>query len=124
MARFKRILLKLSGESLMGKQGYGIDPERLSDYAKQIKEISEMGVQIGIVIGGGNIFRGLSGSQKGFDRVKGDQMGMCATVINSLALSSALGAVGVKNKRRKLKQQRELNAYWKEHSAEETFKKK
>ena len=98
MARFKRILLKLSGESLMGKQGYGIDPERLSDYAKQIKEVAEMGVQIGIVIGGGNIFRGLSGSQKGFDRVKGDQMGMCATVINSLALSSALGAVGVKNK--------------------------
>ena len=98
MARFKRILLKLSGESLMGKQGYGIDPERLSDYAKQIKEVAEMGVQIGIVIGGGNIFRGLSGSQKGFDRVKGDQMGMCATVINSLALSSALGAIGVKNK--------------------------
>ena len=98
MARFKRILLKLSGESLMGKQRYGIDPERLSDYARQIKEVSEMGVQIGIVIGGGNIFRGLSGSQKGFDRVKGDQMGMCATVINSLALSSALGAVGVKNK--------------------------
>ena len=98
MARFKRILLKLSGESLMGKQGYGIDPERLSDYARQIKEVSEMGVQIGIVIGGGNIFRGLSGSQKGFDRVKGDQMGMCATVINSLALSSALGAIGVKNR--------------------------
>lgn len=98
MARFKRILLKLSGESLMGKQGYGIDPERLSDYAQQIKEVAEMGVQIGIVIGGGNIFRGLSGSQKGFDRVKGDQMGMCATVINSLALSSALGAIGVKNK--------------------------
>ena len=98
MARFKRILLKLSGESLMGKQGYGIDPERLEDYARQIKEIAEMGVQISIVIGGGNIFRGLSGSQKGFDRVKGDQMGMCATVINSLALSSALGAFGVKNK--------------------------
>ena len=98
MARFNRILLKLSGESLMGHQGYGIDPERLSDYARQIKEVSEMGVQIGIVIGGGNIFRGLSGSQKGFDRVKGDQMGMCATVINSLALSSALGAIGVKNK--------------------------
>ena len=98
MARFKRILLKLSGESLMGKQGYGIDPERLSDYARQIKEVSEMGVQIGIVIGGGNIFRGLSGSQKGFDRVKGDQMGMCATVINSLALSSALGALGVKSR--------------------------
>ena len=82
----------------MGKQGFGIDPERLSDYAKQIKEVHEMGVQIGIVIGGGNIFRGLSGSQKGFDRVKGDQMGMCATVINSLALSSALEAIGVKAK--------------------------
>lgn len=64
MARFKRILLKLSGESLMGKQGYGIDPERLADYARQIKEVQEMGVQIGIVIGGGNIFRGLSGSQR------------------------------------------------------------
>ena len=98
MARFKRILLKLSGESLMGKQGHGIDPERLEDYARQIKEIAAMGVQLGIGIGGGNIFRGLSGSQKGFDRVKGDQMGMCATVINSLALSSALGAYGVKNK--------------------------
>ncbi len=98
MVRFKRILLKLSGESLMGSQGYGIDPERLADYARQIKEIHDMGVEIGIVIGGGNIFRGLSGSQKGFDRVKGDQMGMCATVINSLALSSALGAIGVANK--------------------------
>ena len=98
MARFKRILLKLSGESLMGQQSFGIDPDRLADYARQIKEIHEMGVQISIVIGGGNIFRGLSGSQKGFDRVKGDQMGMCATVINSLALSSALGAIGVKNK--------------------------
>ena len=98
MARFKRILLKLSGEILMGKQGHGIDPERLGDYARQIKEISEMGVQIGIVIGGGNIFRGLSGAQKGFDRVKGDQMGMLATVINSLALSSALSAIDCKNK--------------------------
>ena len=98
MARFKRILLKLSGESLMGKQGYGIDPERLAEYAQQIKEVHEMGIQIGIVIGGGNIFRGLSGSQKGFDRVKGDQMGMLATVINSLALSSALSVAGVKNK--------------------------
>ena len=98
MARFKRILLKLSGESLMGKQSFGIDPERLGQYAEQIKEVSQMGVQIGIVIGGGNIFRGLSGASKGFDRVKGDQMGMCATVINSLALSSALEAVGVKTK--------------------------
>ena len=98
MNTFKRILLKLSGESLMGKQGYGIDVERLQEYAMQIKEIAEMGVQIGIVIGGGNIFRGLSGAGKGVDRVKGDQMGMCATVINSLALSSALDSVGQKNK--------------------------
>ena len=98
MKRFNRILLKLSGESLMGEQGYGIDVKRLNEYAEQIKEAVASGVQIGIVIGGGNIFRGLSGAGKGFDRVKGDQMGMCATVINSLALSSALGAIGVKNR--------------------------
>ncbi|MBO5703473.1 MAG: UMP kinase [Bacteroidaceae bacterium] len=98
MAKFKRILLKLSGESLMGEQGYGIDVNRLNQYAEQIKKALSMGVQIGIVIGGGNIFRGLSGAGKGFDRVKGDQMGMCATVINSLALSSALGAIGVKSR--------------------------
>ena len=98
MKRFNRILLKLSGESLMGEQGYGIDVKRLNEYAEQIKEAVTSGVQIGIVIGGGNIFRGLSGAGKGFDRVKGDQMGMCATVINSLALSSALGAIGVKNR--------------------------
>lgn len=96
MAKYKRILLKLSGESLMGHKQYGIDEVRLGEYAAQIKEIAEMGVQIGIVIGGGNIFRGLSGASKGFDRVKGDQMGMLATVINSLALSSALTALGVK----------------------------
>ena len=95
MTKFKRILLKLSGESLAGQQGHGIDVDRLNDYARQIKEAHDMGVEIGIVIGGGNIFRGLSGAGKGFDRVKGDQMGMCATVINSLALSSALGALGV-----------------------------
>ena len=95
MKRFNRILLKLSGESLMGAQGYGIDSERLADYARQIKDIHTMGVQIGIVIGGGNIFRGMSGAAKGFDRVKGDQMGMLATVINSLALCSALKAEGV-----------------------------
>ena len=98
MAKYKRILLKLSGESLMGSKQYGIDEVRLNEYAEQIKEIAEMGVQIGIVIGGGNIFRGLSGASKGFDRVKGDQMGMLATVINSLALSSALTALGVKAK--------------------------
>lgn len=98
MAKFKRILLKLSGESLMGEQGYGIDVKRLNEYALQIQEALNMGIQISIVIGGGNIFRGLSGAGKGFDRVKGDQMGMCATVINSLALSSALGAIGVKSR--------------------------
>lgn len=98
MTKYKRILLKLSGESLMGSKQYGIDEVRLNEYAEQIKEIAEMGVQIGIVIGGGNIFRGLSGASKGFDRVKGDQMGMLATVINSLALSSALTALGVKAK--------------------------
>ena len=96
--KFKRILLKLSGESLAGEQKQGINVQRLNDYAMQIKEIAQMGVEIGIVIGGGNIFRGLTGAGKGFDHVKGDQMGMCATVINSLALSSALGAVGQKNR--------------------------
>lgn len=98
MAKYNRILLKLSGESLIGSKQYGIDEVRLNEYAAQIKDIAEMGVQIGIVIGGGNIFRGLSGASKGFDRVKGDQMGMLATVINSLALSSALTALGVKAK--------------------------
>ena len=92
--RYNRVLLKLSGESLMGQQGYGIDTQRLADYATQIKEITDGGVQVAIVIGGGNIFRGLQGATKGFDRVKGDQMGMLATVINSLALSSALEAIG------------------------------
>ncbi len=93
---YQRILLKLSGESLMGAQQYGIDPQRLSDYAQQIRHVAQQGLQVAIVIGGGNIFRGLSGAQKGFDRVKGDQMGMLATVINSLALSSALEDVGQK----------------------------
>ncbi|MDE6113737.1 UMP kinase [Barnesiella sp. WM24] len=92
--KYKRILLKLSGESLMGEQGYGIDTKRLNQYAEQIHEVAASGVEVAIVIGGGNIFRGLSGASKGFDRVKGDQMGMLATVINSLALSSALEAAG------------------------------
>ena len=96
--QYKRILLKLSGESLMGDQGYGIDTARLNEYANQIKEISDLGVQIGIVIGGGNIFRGLSGASKGFDRYKGDQMGMLATVINALAISSALESLDVKSR--------------------------
>ena len=96
--KYRRILLKLSGESLMGEQKYGIDAKRVESYARQIQEIATLGVQVGIVIGGGNIFRGLSGSGKGFDRVKGDQMGMLATVINSLALSSALDNAGCRNK--------------------------
>ena len=94
--RYKRILLKLSGESLMGEKQYGIDEKRVTEYASQIKEIAGMGIEIGIVIGGGNIFRGLSGTTQGVDRVKGDQMGMLATVINSLALSSALEKLGQK----------------------------
>jgi uridylate kinase len=94
-APYKRILLKLSGESLMGSTGYGIDTEKLYSYASQIKEVVAMGIEVCIVIGGGNIFRGLSGASKGFDRVKGDQMGMLATVINSLALQSSLEKIGV-----------------------------
>lgn len=98
MKKYNRVLLKLSGESLMGEQQYGIDTNRLNDYAQDIKRAVELGIQVAIVIGGGNIFRGLSGATKGFDRVKGDQMGMLATVINSLGLSSALTAVGVRNR--------------------------
>jgi len=97
MTRFKRILLKLSGESLAGSEGTGIDVAHLQSYAKQVKEARDMGVQVAIVIGGGNIFRGLKGAGQGFDRVKGDQMGMLATVINSLGLSSALTAIGCDN---------------------------
>ena len=91
---YHRILLKLSGESLAAEQSSGIDPQRVADYATQIKEIVDAGVQVAIVVGGGNIFRGLKGTAQGFDRVKGDQMGMLATVINALALSSALEAIG------------------------------
>ena len=96
--KYKRILLKLSGESLQGSQKYGLSPEVLQSYAEQIRAAAATGVQIGIVIGGGNIFRGLTGAKKGFDRVKGDQMGMLATIINSLALQSALEDNGVKAK--------------------------
>ena len=92
---YKRILLKLSGEALMGGRKYGIDPERLSEYAKDIKEAIGQGIQIAIVIGGGNIFRGVSGASNGMDRVQGDHMGMLATVINGLALQSALENEGV-----------------------------
>jgi len=88
--QYKRILLKLSGEALMGERQYGIDPNRLKEYAQEIKQIVDKGVEVAIVIGGGNIFRGLSGASAGMDRVQGDHMGMLATVINGLALQSAL----------------------------------
>jgi uridylate kinase len=96
MLKYKSILLKLSGEALMGDQPAGIDTTRLMDYAGSIKEAASMGVRIGIVFGGGNIFRGLKGVDKGFDRVKGDYMGMLATVINGLAIQSALESIEVK----------------------------
>lgn len=98
MDKYKRVLLKLSGEALMGNDSYGINTDILNSYALQVKEIVDLGVEVGIVIGGGNIFRGLSGVSKGFDRVKGDQMGMLATVINSLALQSAIEGNGGKAK--------------------------
>lgn len=97
MNSYKRILLKLSGEALMGKKPSGIDEERLMDYVNEVKEAAEAGIEIGIVIGGGNIFRGISGQKAGFDRVKGDYMGMLATVINGLAIQSAIQSVGGKS---------------------------
>jgi uridylate kinase len=96
MVKYKRVLLKLSGEALMANQPAGIDTVRLMEYAARIKDASAMGVRIGIVFGGGNIFRGLKGVDRGFDRVKGDYMGMLATVINGLAIQSALESIGVK----------------------------
>jgi len=98
MVKYKRVLLKLSGESLQGEQNYGISTDMLNAYAQDIADAVKHGAQVAIVIGGGNIFRGLSGTNKGFDRVKGDQMGMLATVINSIALESALTNHGVKAK--------------------------
>ncbi|WP_222983164.1 UMP kinase [Flagellimonas meishanensis] len=96
--QYKRILLKLSGEALMGEQQYGIDGKRLAEYAEEIKAVVEKGVEIAIVIGGGNIFRGLSGASQGMDRVQGDHMGMLATIINGLALQSALELKGVETR--------------------------
>lgn len=96
MLKYKRILLKLSGEALMGKKQHGIDENRLMEYVVQVKEAADQGVEIGIVIGGGNIFRGMSGEKAGFDRIKGDYMGMLATVINGLAIQSALESIGGK----------------------------
>jgi uridylate kinase len=94
--KYKRVLLKLSGEALMGEQQYGIDPQRLNDYAEEIAAAHKAGAQIAIVIGGGNIFRGLQGASKGMDRIQGDYMGMLATVINSMAIQSALQSKGVR----------------------------
>ena len=93
--KYKRILLKLSGEALMGDQQYGIDPKKLSDYATEIKKIHSLGVEIAIVIGGGNIFRGVAGASAGMDRVQGDYMGMLATIINGMALQGALEDAGM-----------------------------
>jgi uridylate kinase len=93
--RYKRVMLKLSGESLMGAQKYGLAPEMLQHYAREIKSIQEMGVEVAVVIGGGNIFRGLNAEGSGIERTQGDYMGMLATVINGLALQSALEAEGV-----------------------------
>jgi len=98
MVKYKRILLKLSGEALMGERTHGIDPYILSAYSNQVKEINDLGVQTGIVIGGGNIFRGLSGEKDGIDRIRGDYMGMLATVINGLAIESSLAGKGVNAK--------------------------
>ena len=92
---YKRILLKLSGESLMGEKQYGIDSNRLTEYAQEIKEVVDLGVEVAIVIGGGNIFRGLAGASDGMDRVQGDNMGMLATVINGLALQGAFEKEGI-----------------------------
>jgi uridylate kinase len=98
MLKYKRILLKLSGESLAGNGKSGIDPLKLDEYVSQIEEVRSMGVSIGLVIGGGNIFRGIAGAEEGFDRVKGDYMGMLATVINGLAIQSAFRNRGVKSR--------------------------
>lgn len=93
--KYKRILLKLSGEALMGKQKFGIDPQRLEQYTSEIKKVKESGVELAIVIGGGNIFRGVQAEKSGMDRVQGDYMGMLATVINAMALQSALESAGI-----------------------------
>ncbi|NJO91206.1 MAG: UMP kinase [Chloroflexia bacterium] len=96
MIKYKRVLLKLSGEALMGEDKYGLNVDTINSYVEQIKEVTQLGVEVGIVIGGGNIFRGLSGTGKGFDRVKGDSMGMLATTINSIALDAAFQRIGQK----------------------------
>ncbi len=96
--QYKRVLLKLSGEALMGNRQYGIDPDRLAEYAEEVKSVIDQGVEVAIVIGGGNIFRGVAGASRGMDRVQGDHMGMLATVINGLALQSALEDAGIQTR--------------------------
>lgn len=96
--KYKRILLKLSGEALMGEKQYGIDTDKLNEYSKEIKKIVDIGCEVAIVIGGGNIFRGISGAAKGMDRVQGDYMGMLATIINGMALQGALEDIGIKTR--------------------------
>ena len=96
--KYKRILLKLSGEALMGKEQYGIDPKKLTDYANEIYEITKIGIEVAIVIGGGNIYRGVQSEGAGFDRVQGDFMGMLATIINGMALQSALEKIDIQTR--------------------------
>jgi uridylate kinase len=98
MAKYKRILLKLSGEALMGEQSYGIDNDRLIQYCKEVKEIAELGIEVAVVIGGGNIYRGMQAASSGIDRVQGDHMGMLATMINGLAVQSGMESVGMKTR--------------------------
>ncbi|HRP45898.1 MAG TPA: UMP kinase, partial [Ginsengibacter sp.] len=95
LPKFKRVLLKLSGESLMGENSFGLDPKVLAQYAEDIKSITELGVQVAIVIGGGNIYRGMNEAETGIERAQGDYMGMLATVINGMALQSALEKIGI-----------------------------
>jgi uridylate kinase len=123
MAAYKRILLKLSGEALMASKSYGIDSDRLMTYARQIKAASALDVKIGIVIGGGNIFRGLQGANHGFDRIKGDYMGMLATVINGLALSSALENLGVPNRVLTAIRMEPVGEFYNKRTVEEAFRK-
>ena len=119
MVKYKRVLLKLSGESLQGEQNYGISTEMLNAYAQEIAAAVKHGAQVAIVIGGGNIFRGLAGTSKGFDRVKGDQMGMLATVINSIALESALTNHGIKAKVLTSIRMEPVGEYYSAHKARE-----
>tara|TARA_B110000046_G_scaffold42577_2_gene47243 strand:+ start:3329 stop:4039 length:711 start_codon:yes stop_codon:yes gene_type:complete len=98
MTKYKRILLKLSGEALMGEQSYGIDNDRLIQYCKEVKEIAELGIEVAVVIGGGNIYRGMQAASSGIDRVQGDHMGMLATMINGLAVQSGMESVGMKTR--------------------------